>query len=88
MAGVRVSRWMVLHADDFGMNKAVNAGILKSFRDGILTSTSLLANAPAAEEACQEWPRLMADLRAESISSATRRRKLSDHLTPFDLGIR
>ena len=87
MAGVRVSRWMVLHADDFGMNKAVNAGILQSFRDGILTSTSLLANAPAAEEACQEWPRLMADLRAESISSTVRRRKLSDHLTPFDLGI-
>lgn len=87
MVVARVRRWMVLHADDFGMNQAVNAGILQAFRDGILTSTSLLANAPAAAEACQEWPRLTADLRAEAVASAAHRRKLSDNLTPFDLGI-
>lgn len=87
MAGERIRRWMVLHADDFGMNKAVNAGILRAFRDGILTSTSLLANAPAAAEACQEWPRLTDDLRAESVASVPRRQKLSDDLSPFDLGI-
>lgn len=87
MAGSRVRRWMVLHADDYGMNQAVNAGILQAFRDGILTSTSLLANAPAAAEACQEWPRLTADLRAEAVASAARRRKLSDHMAQFDLGI-
>ncbi len=87
MVVARVRRWMVLHADDFGMNQAVNAGILQAFRDGILTSTSLLANAPSAAEACQEWPRLTADIRAEAVASTARRRKLSDNLAPFDLGI-
>ena len=81
------NRWVVLHADDFGMNAAVNAGILQSFRDGLLTSTSLLANAPAAAEACSAWPQLAADLRQGDVASAARRRSLGDDLRPFDLGI-
>ena len=80
-------RWVVLHADDFGMNAAVNAGILQSFRDGLLTSTSLLANAPAAAAACHAWPQLIVDLRAGAIASAPRRAQLGDDLSPFDLGI-
>lgn len=81
------SRTLVLHADDFGMSPAVNAGILQSFRHGLLTSTSLLANAPRSAEACAAWPQLLEDLRANSISSAERRRRLADDLLPFDLGI-
>ncbi|MBS0204935.1 MAG: ChbG/HpnK family deacetylase [Planctomycetes bacterium] len=80
-------RWLVLHADDYGMNGAVNAGILHAFRDGLLTSTSLLANAPAAEAACTAWPQLAEDVRAGAIASADRRRALNDALDPFDLGI-
>ena len=79
--------WIVLHADDYGMNAAVNAGILQSFRDGLLTSTSLLANAPQADAACAAWSKLLDDLRAEAIPSVSRRRELGDPLTPFDLGI-
>ena len=85
--GVANGRWIVLHADDFGMNSAVNAGILRAFREGLLTSTSLLANAPAAEEACAAWPLLVGDLQADSIVSAPRRRLRGDDLRPFDLGI-
>ena len=81
------SRWIVLHADDFGMNAAVNEGILRAFRDGLLTSTSLLANAPAAEEACAAWPVLVNDLRAGDVASASRRWQLGDDLPPFDLGV-
>jgi predicted glycoside hydrolase/deacetylase ChbG (UPF0249 family) len=82
-----VQPWIVLHADDFGMNAAVNAGILQAFRDGILTSTSLLANAPAVSDACTAWPSLMAELREDAIPSATIRRQAGDSLRPFDLGV-
>jgi chitin disaccharide deacetylase len=81
------TRSVVLHADDFGMNPAVNAGILQSLREGVLTSTSLLANAPAAEDACAEWQVLEADRRAGGLPSATRRAQLGDRVVPFDLGI-
>lgn len=82
-----VQPWIVLHADDFGMNAAVNAGILQAFRDGFLTSTSLLANAPAVSDACAAWPLLMAELREGAIPSATIRREVGDTLRPFDLGV-
>jgi predicted glycoside hydrolase/deacetylase ChbG (UPF0249 family) len=82
-----VQPWVVLHADDFGMNAAVNAGIVQAFRDGLLTSTSILANAPAVSDACAAWPSLMAELREGAIPSATIRRQAGDTLRPFDLGV-
>lgn len=81
------SRRLVLHADDFGMNADINAGILRSFRDGLLTSTSLLANAPNAAEACRLWPQLIADLQAGSLPSLAMRQRAGDDLSRFDLGI-
>lgn len=81
------SRSLVLHADDFGMNAAINSGILRSFRDGLLTSTSLLANAPNAAEACNHWPTLIADLHAGSLPSSGLRQRVGDDLSRFDLGI-
>jgi predicted glycoside hydrolase/deacetylase ChbG (UPF0249 family) len=64
---------IVIHADDFGLSQRVNAGILEAYRDGVVTSTSLLANAPGAVEAVVEWRRLSA---------------ASDPATqPLDLGI-
>jgi predicted glycoside hydrolase/deacetylase ChbG (UPF0249 family) len=86
-AAAATRRWVALHADDFGMSRVVNAGILRSFREGLLTSTSLLANAPGAEEACALWPKLSEELQAGSLPSSARRRKLNDPLQPFDLGI-
>ena len=37
---------VIINADDFGYSSAVNLGIIKSHKDGILTSTTLMANMP------------------------------------------
>jgi hopanoid biosynthesis associated protein HpnK len=42
---------LIINADDFGMAGAVNAGIIRGHREGIITSASLLAGGAAAEEA-------------------------------------
>jgi len=44
-------KWLIVTADDFGISAGVNRGIIEAHRDGILTSTSLLVNRPAAEQA-------------------------------------
>jgi hopanoid biosynthesis associated protein HpnK len=44
---------LIVHADDFGLSEGVNEGILQAHRHGILTSTSLMANGPAFEQAVQ-----------------------------------
>ncbi len=78
---------VVLHADDYGMNSVVNRGIVRAFREGLLTSTSLLANAPAAEVACSEWLQLLAEYREATLPSLKIRRELDEPPLPFDLGI-
>lgn len=40
---------VIVNADDFGFSEAVNYGILKAHRFGIVTSTSLMANMPGFE---------------------------------------
>ncbi|MFV0479896.1 MAG: chitin disaccharide deacetylase [Anaerorhabdus sp.] len=42
---------LIVNADDFGLSKGVNYGILECFRNGILTSTTMMMNAPAIEHA-------------------------------------
>jgi hopanoid biosynthesis associated protein HpnK len=42
---------LIVNADDFGLTENVNSGILDAYRDGILTSTTLLANGMAFESA-------------------------------------
>jgi len=44
-------RYLIVSGDDFGLSPGVNAGIIGAYRDGILTSASLLVNAPATDEA-------------------------------------
>jgi hopanoid biosynthesis associated protein HpnK len=44
-------RRLIVTGDDFGLSPGVNAGIVKAYREGILTSASLLVNAPATAEA-------------------------------------
>ena len=43
---------LILNADDFGLTRGVNQGIIRAHRDGILTSTTLMATAPEFEDAC------------------------------------
>jgi chitin disaccharide deacetylase len=44
-------RYLVVNADDFGASDGINRGIVKAHRWGILTSTSLMVNAPRSIEA-------------------------------------
>jgi chitin disaccharide deacetylase len=44
---------LILNADDFGLTSGVNEGIIRAHRDGILTSTTLMANASAFEDAVE-----------------------------------
>ena len=42
---------LIVNADDFGLNKCVNRGIIKAFNNGIVTSASLLVNRNGYEDA-------------------------------------
>jgi predicted glycoside hydrolase/deacetylase ChbG (UPF0249 family) len=81
------ARRIALHADDLGMNPAVTDGILQGFEQGLLTSTSLLSNAPDAARALDRWRQLEARRSQGSLASMARRQRLQDPAQPFDLGI-
>jgi chitin disaccharide deacetylase len=52
---------LIVNADDFGLTENVNRGILDAHREGIVTSTTLLANGRAFESAVaasKRFPRL------------------------------
>lgn len=78
---------LVLHADDFGMNRAVTDGIIRGFTHGLLTSASLLANAPDAARSCALWRDLEHQRTTGGLPSAVERRILHEIDGPFDLGI-
>ncbi|MEW6130899.1 MAG: ChbG/HpnK family deacetylase [Acidobacteriota bacterium] len=42
---------LIVNADDFGFTRGTNAGIVRAFKNGILTSTTLMANGAAFQEA-------------------------------------
>jgi hopanoid biosynthesis associated protein HpnK len=44
---------LILNADDFGMTRGVNDGIIRAHRDGILTSATLMANGEAFDDAVE-----------------------------------
>lgn len=48
-----MSRRAVINADDFGFSPAVNQAIITAYREGILTSTSLMVTGAAAESAIE-----------------------------------
>lgn len=52
---------LIINADDFGYGNGINHGIIESHRNGILTSTTMMANMPGFEHArmlAQETPTL------------------------------
>ena len=52
---------LIVNADDFGLHPLINAGIIKGYREGFITSTSLMPSAPWWQEAvklAQENPQL------------------------------
>lgn len=80
-------RSLVLHADDLGFSPSVNRGIIDSFAQGLLTSTSLLANGPAVPQALTLWNELELRRRHRLLASDGYRRLLRDPWLPFDLGV-
>jgi chitin disaccharide deacetylase len=82
-AGMRV----VFHADDLGLNRAVSDGIFCGFARGLLTSTSVLANATDAPRTLKQWKQLLGDWSTGQMPSAAARRVLDDPQRPFDLGV-
>lgn len=44
-------RQLVVNADDFGISRGVNRGIVEAHRAGLVTSASLMPNLPSAEDA-------------------------------------
>jgi hopanoid biosynthesis associated protein HpnK len=47
------TKHLILNADDFGLTRGVNEGIVRAHRDGILTSATLMANGPAFDHAIE-----------------------------------
>lgn len=46
-------RRLIINADDFGFTSGVNSAIVKAHKDGVVTSTTLMANGPAFSEVRQ-----------------------------------
>jgi predicted glycoside hydrolase/deacetylase ChbG (UPF0249 family) len=44
---------LIINADDFGLCKSVNKGIVEAHTKGVLTSATIMANMPAAEQAVE-----------------------------------
>jgi hopanoid biosynthesis associated protein HpnK len=44
---------LILNADDFGLTRGVNEGIIRAHREGVLTSTTLMAGGAAFEDAVE-----------------------------------
>ena len=68
------AKLLVVTADDFGISRGVNRGIVQAHREGILTSTSLMVQRPAAVEAAalaRECPALSVGLHLELDSGAS-----------------
>jgi chitin disaccharide deacetylase len=47
------SRRIVINADDFGLCRGVNDAVVKAHTEGVLTSTTVMVNMPAAEKAVE-----------------------------------
>lgn len=43
-------KFAIINADDFGFSAGITAGIIRAHREGVLTSTTIAANMPAAAE--------------------------------------
>jgi predicted glycoside hydrolase/deacetylase ChbG (UPF0249 family) len=44
---------LIVNADDFGYAESVSAGILRAHRDGIVTATTIMTNAPHTDDAAK-----------------------------------
>ncbi len=50
-AAVKSDRRVIINADDFGMSAEVNEAVIRAYKEGVLTSTSLMVTGAAFEQA-------------------------------------
>jgi predicted glycoside hydrolase/deacetylase ChbG (UPF0249 family) len=50
-ASITPAKYLIVNADDFGQSHGINRGIITAYRDGVVTSASLMVRWPAAAEA-------------------------------------
>jgi predicted glycoside hydrolase/deacetylase ChbG (UPF0249 family) len=48
-----MDKLLIINADDFGLSEGVNKGIVEAHTKGVLTSATIMANMPAAEQAVE-----------------------------------
>jgi predicted glycoside hydrolase/deacetylase ChbG (UPF0249 family) len=48
-----IMKKIIINADDFGLNSSVNKAIVESFNNGLINSTTLMANMPGFDEAVE-----------------------------------
>ena len=53
MSSFKARKYCIVNGDDFGASSGITRGILEAHTSGILTSTSLMINMPAAREAIE-----------------------------------
>lgn len=46
---------IIINADDFGFSNSINNGIIDAYKEGLISSTSIMINMPYAEEAILKW---------------------------------
>lgn len=83
-------KYLIVNGDDFGASRGINRGIVEAHRGGILTSTSLMVNAPCSEEAAaltRDTPELSIGLHVHiegrELGDATCRAQLHDQFLRF-----
>ncbi len=78
---------LFLHADDFGMSRCITDGIIDAFANGVLTSTSMLMNAPEVNYGFEKWHWLEAERIAGRLQTTLRQQCGDSGVVPFDLGV-
>ncbi|MFB2832261.1 chitin disaccharide deacetylase [Aeromonas jandaei] len=56
-----MNKLLIVNADDFGLSKALNYGVIETFVNGVVTSTTAMVNASAIEHAAElsaNYPKL------------------------------
>jgi len=79
-------KWLIVNGDDFGMSAGISRGIVEAHRAGILTSTSLMVNRPASEDAAalgRDCPGLSVGLHLELTDPARAAAEVEDQLGRF-----
>lgn len=46
---------LIINADDFGFSESINNGIIDAFKEGLISSTTIMINMPYAEDAILKW---------------------------------